>query len=121
MILRSRWTLDATFFEFAPNLLFIGRLGVGIEHIDVESARKHKVTIFTTPEASKDTVSEHTLGLLLMMLNKLGKADREVSQNIWDRNANRAIELKGKKWEYWDLVIWAVRSPKDWQDSRWIY
>jgi D-3-phosphoglycerate dehydrogenase len=55
------------------------------------------VTIFTTPEASKDTVAEHTLGLLLMMLNKLGKADREVSQNIWDRNANRAIELKGKK------------------------
>ncbi len=97
VILRSRWTLDATFFEAAPHLLFIGRLGVGIEHIDEESARKNKVTIFTTPEASKDTVAEHTLGLLLMMLNKLGKADREVSQNIWDRNANRAIELKGKK------------------------
>ena len=97
VILRSRWTLDATFFEAAPHLLFIGRLGVGIEHIDEESARKNKVTIFTTPEASKDTVAEHTLGLLLMMLNKLGKADREVSQNIWERNANRAIELKGKK------------------------
>ena len=97
VILRSRWTLDAAFFEAANNLLFIGRLGVGIEHIDEDCAIKNGVQILTTPEASKDTVAEHTLGLILMLMNKLGKADREIRQNIWDRKANSGIELKGKK------------------------
>lgn len=96
IILRSRWTLDTSFFEAAVHLLFIGRLGVGVEHIDEACAAKHGVHILTTPEASKDTVAEHTMGLILMLLNKLGKADREIRQNIWERKANSGIELKGK-------------------------
>lgn len=96
VILRSRWTLDAHFFEAAPHLIFVARLGVGIEHIDIECIKKKQIHLFTTPEGSKDTVAEHTIGLILMLLNKLGKADREVRNNQWDRNANKAIELKGK-------------------------
>jgi len=96
IILRSRWTLDAEFFNAAVHLMFIGRLGVGIEHIDEECAAKHGVKIFNTPEGSKDTVAEHTIGLILMLLNKLGKADREIRQNIWERKTNNGIEIKGK-------------------------
>jgi D-3-phosphoglycerate dehydrogenase len=97
VILRSRWTLDNAFFKAANHLLFIGRLGVGTEHIDATSIQQYGIHLLTTPEGSKDTVAEHTLGLMLMLLNKLGKADREIRQNIWDRNANTGIELKGKK------------------------
>lgn len=97
VILRSRWTLDHLFFEAACQLLFVGRLGVGTEHIDAMEVIKNGIHLFTTPEGSKDTVAEHTIGLILMLLNKLGKADREVRQHIWDRNTNKAVELKGKK------------------------
>lgn len=96
VLLRSRWTLNASFFEAAVQLLFIGRLGVGIEHIDEDCAAQRGVQILTTPEASKDTVAEHTLGLILMLLNQLGKADREIRRNIWERKTNSGIELKGK-------------------------
>jgi len=97
VILRSRWTLDPLFFEAASQLLFVGRLGVGTEHIDAMEVIKNGIRLFTTPEGSKDTVAEHTLGLILMLLNKLGKADREIRRHIWDRNTNKAVELKGKK------------------------
>lgn len=97
VILRSRWTLDPLFFEAASQLLFVGRLGVGTEHIDARGVIKNGIHLFTTPEGSKDTVAEHTLGLILMLLNKLGKADREIRRHIWDRNTNKAVELKGKK------------------------
>jgi len=97
VILRSRWTLDPLFFEAASQLLFVGRLGVGTEHIDAREVIKNGIRLFTTPEGSKDTVAEHTLGLILMLLNKLGKADREIRRHIWDRNTNKAVELKGKK------------------------
>jgi len=97
VILRSRWTLDPLFFEAASQLLFVGRLGVGTEHIDGRGVIKNGIHLFTTPEGSKDTVAEHTLGLILMLLNKLGKADREIRRHIWDRNTNKAVELKGKK------------------------
>ncbi len=71
VILRSRWTLDPLFFEAASQLLFVGRLGVGTEHIDAREVIKNGIRLFTTPEGSKDTVAEHTLGLILMLLNKL--------------------------------------------------
>jgi D-3-phosphoglycerate dehydrogenase len=93
---RSRFQLDEHFLKWCSNLQFIARSGVGTEHIDLEYARTRHIKVFTSPEGSADTVGEHTLGLLLMLMNLLGRADRQVRSGHWIREENRGTELKGK-------------------------
>lgn len=93
---RSRFQLDENFLKWAPKLQFIARSGVGTEHIDLIYAQTHHIKVFTSPEGSADTVGEHTLGLLLMLMNHLGRADRQVRSGQWIREGNRGTELKGK-------------------------
>lgn len=96
LIGRSRFQLDQNFLKTCPNLQFIARSGVGTEHIDLSYADAHHIKVFTSPEGSADTVGEHTLGLILMLMNHLGRADRQVRSGQWIREGNRGTELKGK-------------------------
>lgn len=97
IVMKSRFRADKTFFKAAKNLKFLARVGVGFEHIDVQFARKKGIEIILSPEGSRDAVGEHTMGLLLCLLNNLAKGDREIRAGHWIREPNRGIELKGKK------------------------
>ncbi len=96
VVIRSRFQVDRAFMDAAPRLAFIARSGVGVEHIDLAYAAERGIAVITSPEGSKDTVGEHTLGLLLMLMNNLARADREVRQGQWIRGGNRGYEIKGK-------------------------
>ena len=96
IVIRSRFPIDRQFLDKATNLKFIGRVGAGLENIDVRYARDKDVFIASSPEGNLNAVGEHTLGLLLSLLNKLNKAHREVRKGIWDREGNRGAELDGK-------------------------
>ncbi len=96
IIIRSRFKIDKNFIDAAPNLKFIARVGAGLESIDVEYAKKNGIELFAAPEGNSNAVGEHTLGMLLSLLNKLNKANREVHQGYWHREDNRGIELDGK-------------------------
>lgn len=96
LIIRSRFSLDGQFLEKAKNLKFIGRLGAGLENIDVNYAKSLGIFLAAAPEGNRNAVGEHALGMLLSLFNKLNKADREVRNGIWDREGNRGIELEGK-------------------------
>lgn len=96
LIIRSRFSLDQSFLEKATKLKFIGRLGAGLENIDVAYAKSRDIFLAAAPEGNRNAVGEHTLGMLLSLFNKLNKADREVRSGAWDREGNRGIELEGK-------------------------
>lgn len=96
LVVRSRFSLDADFLSRARRLKFIAREGVGIEHIDTAWAKAHGIRVLTSPEGSRDAVGEHTLGLLLTLMNHLARADRQVRQRQWIREGNRGFEIKGK-------------------------
>jgi D-3-phosphoglycerate dehydrogenase / 2-oxoglutarate reductase len=96
VILRSRFTIDKLFLDAAKNLKFIGRVGAGLENIDVEYAKVKGVELIAAPEGNRNAVGEHALGMLLSLFNKLNKADAEVRQGKWLREANRGLELDGK-------------------------
>lgn len=96
VIIRSRFTIDQAFLDKATNLKFIGRVGAGLENIDVEYAKLKGVFLAAAPEGNRNAVGEHTLGMLLALFNKLNKADKEVRKGIWDRESNRGLELDGK-------------------------
>lgn len=96
LVVRSRFPIDRKFLEKAANLKCIGRVGAGLENIDLEAAQELNITCFNAPEGNRNAVGEHTLGMLLSLFNKLNKSDREVRNGIWDREGNRGLELDGK-------------------------
>ncbi len=96
LIIRSRFSIDKPFFDKAINLKFIGRVGAGLENIDLAYAQQKGVYLIAAPEGNRNAVGEHTLGMLLSLFNKLNKADREVRQGKWLREENRGLEVDGK-------------------------
>jgi len=80
----------------AKNLEFIGRAGSGMDNIDVVYTEKHNIRILNAPEGNRDSVAEHAIGMLLMLFNRLHIANQQVKKMIWDREANRGYEVKGK-------------------------
>jgi D-3-phosphoglycerate dehydrogenase len=96
LIIRSRFAVDESFLDKATNLKFIGRVGAGLENIDVEHAKSKDIFLAAAPEGNRNAVGEHTLGMLLSLFNKLNKADQEVRHGKWDREGNRGVELDGK-------------------------
>lgn len=96
IVIRSRFKIDKSFLDAASNLKFIARVGAGLESIDTEYAEKRNVKLIAAPEGNRNAVGEHTLGMLLSLFNKLNKADGEVKNGLWNREANRGTELDGK-------------------------
>jgi D-3-phosphoglycerate dehydrogenase len=96
LIIRSRFTIDKSFLDKATNLKFIGRVGAGLENIDVDYAEQKGIKLYNAPEGNRNAVSEHALGMLLSLLNKLRTAHKEVVNGQWRREANRGYEIEGK-------------------------
>ncbi len=96
IVIRSRYTMNEEFLQFASQLKFIARSGAGMENIDERYCKKRGIKLYNSPEGNRNAVGEHALGMLLSLMNKLTKADREVRKGIWDREGNRGIELDGK-------------------------
>lgn len=96
IIIRSRIPLDKNFLEHAKNLKFIARVGAGMENIDEIAAKKLHIKLFNSPEGNRDSVAEHVVGMLLILMNKLFIASLEVKNGIWKREENRGDELLGK-------------------------
>ncbi len=96
IIIRSRFPIDKTFLDKAKQLKFIGRVGAGLENIDTNYAAQKGIKLIAAPEGNRNAVGEHSLGMLLSLLNNFKKADNEVSKGSWLREENRGYELDGK-------------------------
>ena len=96
VIIRSRIKLDKEFIDKAAHLKFIGRVGAGMESIDVKYAEQKGIACINSPEGNMDAVGEHAIGMLLSLFNHLSRADAEVKAGKWNREPNRGIELSGK-------------------------
>src|SRR5205085_8585522 len=96
VIIRSRVQIDKEFIDKASRLKFIGRVGAGMESIDVKYAESKNIVCLNSPEGNRDAVGEHAIGMLLSLMNNLNRADRQVRNNEWIREGNRGHELQGK-------------------------
>lgn len=96
MVVRSKIEIDRNFLDHARHLKCIGRVGAGMETIDVDYAESLGIRCINSPEGNRDAVGEHALGLLLSLFNHIAYADKQVRQGIWHREENRGLEIKGK-------------------------
>ena len=96
LIVNTKIRVDKNLMQRCNILEFIGRIGSGMEHIDVNYATNKGIQVFSAPEGNANAVGEHALGLLLALLNNISKADAEIRNGTWKREENRGVEISGK-------------------------
>jgi len=96
VMVRNQTQLTTEVLRAAPNLLAIGRVGVGLDNIDLKTASDLGIVVIAPLDANSVSVAELTIGLLLALARKIPAGDRSTKAGGWDRRAFTGTEVSGK-------------------------
>lgn len=96
LVLRSRFKADKELLESFKELKIIGRIGAGLDNIDLDYCKQNNITVLNAPEGNRDAVGEHCITLILSLFNKVCNGNQQVRNGLWLREENRGEELSGK-------------------------
>ena len=96
LIVRSKTVIDRELLGSNPTVKFIGRAGAGLDNLDLPYLSEKNIQVIHASEGNRDAVGEHAVGLLLAVIRNIAKADREVKNMVWAREANRGGEIMSK-------------------------
>ncbi len=96
LIVRSETKVSAEIIESGKNLKVIGRAGIGVDNIDVDTATKKGVVVLNAPTGNTVAAAEHTIGLMLALARNIPKANAQLKSGIWQRGKLVGTELRNK-------------------------
>ena len=82
LILRSKFKIDKTFLLHARNLKFIGRLGVGLDNINLNICKKLKIHVQPATGMNADAVAEYVIGSSLYLIKNISLLDNETKKGL---------------------------------------
>jgi D-3-phosphoglycerate dehydrogenase len=93
IIVRGRTKVTEDVLAAGKNLKIVGRMGVGVDNIDLEAAKKHGVAVVNAPVATTVSVAELTVGLMLSLLRDIPRADAGLKAGKWLKKELVGTEL----------------------------
>ena len=96
LIVRNRTQVTADLLAAAPELACVGRLGVGLDNIDLDSCASRGVTVYPATGANNRSVAEYVVGTAMMLLRGAYSANRRMIAGGWPRSACAGREISGK-------------------------
>ena len=96
LIVRSRTKVTSDIIENAENLKVIGRAGIGVDNIDIETASKHGIKVVNAPTGATISVAELAIAHMLSLSRHLTIADSTMKQGRWEKKKLKGVELHGK-------------------------
>ena len=96
ILIRSATKLTADILGNCSNLKVIGRAGVGVDNVDIETATKNKILVMNTPLGNLEATAELSVGLMFSILRHIHLANDSTHQGKWEKSKFMGTELKGK-------------------------
>lgn len=96
LVVRSATQVDDALLAAADSLVVVGRAGVGLDNVDVESATRRGVMVANAPESNIVSAAEHTVAMLLAVARNIPQAHAALVQGRWERSRWEGVELFDK-------------------------
>src|SRR5467141_2312811 len=96
IIVRSETKVTADILNAGVKLRVVGRAGVGVDNVDVETATRRGVVVLNAPGGNTVSTAEHAFSLLLAVARKIPQADANVRSRNWDKKNFEGVELYNK-------------------------
>src|SRR5205085_12166734 len=96
LIVRSETKVTGEVLNAGKKLRVVGRAGVGVDNVDVETATRRGVIVLNAPGGNTVSTTEHAFSLLLSVARKIPQADASVREKRWDKKNFEGVELYNK-------------------------
>src|SRR5246127_3651814 len=96
LVVRSQTKVTAKILNAGNKLRVVGRAGVGVDNVDLETATRRGVIVLNAPGGNTISTAEHAFSLLLCVARKIPQADASVRARNWERKKFEGIELYNK-------------------------
>jgi D-3-phosphoglycerate dehydrogenase len=97
MTIRSGSQITAEVLEAGKNLKVVGRPGVGVDNVDLETATRLGIMVMNSPMGNLVSTAELALALLFAVARNVAQADAAMKAERWERKAFPGVELSGKR------------------------
>jgi D-3-phosphoglycerate dehydrogenase len=96
LVVRSATNVDDELLAAGPDLVVVGRAGVGLDNVDIEAATRRGVMVANAPESNIVSAAEHTMAMLLAVARNVPQAHAALVQGRWERSKWEGVELFDK-------------------------
>src|SRR4030088_2354820 len=96
LVVRSQTKVTAKGLNAGTKLRVVGRAGVGVDNVDVETATRRGVIVLNAPGGNTVSTAEHAFSLLLSVARKIPTAEASIRSGKWDRKSFEGVELYNK-------------------------
>ncbi|MFC4406773.1 phosphoglycerate dehydrogenase [Haloarchaeobius iranensis] len=96
LVVRSGTEVTEAVFEAAPELVIVGRAGIGVDNIDIDAATDHGVIVANAPEGNVRAAAEHTVAMAFATARSIPQAHIRLTGGEWAKGDYLGTEVNGK-------------------------